>query len=86
MPSRLGVFGAISVWAALVGGLVLALGDAAGSGFVAVIGALLLAAGVLCYLGVSVRRGRQEGGGVAATLVQSGKDALRLAWYVFKSA
>jgi hypothetical protein len=86
MPSRLGLFGAAGVWAALFGGVVVAIGDAAGSGVLDVIGAVLLAAGVLCFFGAGVRRSRREGVGLVSASAQSAKDALRLAWYVFKSA
>ena len=86
MLGQLNVFGALSVWAALVGGVVLAFSDAAGSDALGVIGALLLAVGVLGFFTAGIRRARHEGIEVGSALAQSGRDALRLAWYVFKGA
>ena len=86
MQSRVGLVGAVSVWVALAGGVVLAVGDAAGSGVVDVVGAALLAAGVFGFLGMSITRSRQDGLGVTAAVGHSAKDALRLAWVVFKGA
>jgi hypothetical protein len=86
MRTRLGVLGAASLWVALAGGGVLAVGDATNSGLLDAIGGLLLTTGVLGFFVAGARRARQEGIGIGSALARSGKDALRLAWYVFKSA
>ena len=86
MISRRGLLGAISVWVALVGGIAIAVGDAASIGLLDLIGALLLATGAVGFLGGGVMRSRSEGVGLGSALAQSAKDALRLVWYVVKSA
>jgi len=86
MRTRLGVIGAASVWVALAGGVVLAVGDATSSVVLDVIGGVLLVGGVLGFFVAGARRARQEGIGIGSALARSSKDALRLAWYVFKSA
>jgi hypothetical protein len=85
MIGRLGLLGAFSVWAALVGGIVIAGGDATGVLLLDLVGAVLLAAGIVGFFGAGIKRSRQEGVGLASALAQSAKDALRLAWYVLKS-
>ena len=86
MLNRLGVLGAATVWVALAGGVLLAVGDATNSGTLDVIGGLLLVGGVLGFFLAGARRARQERIGIGSALARSAKDALRLAWYVFKSA
>ena len=86
MASRLGVLGALGAWAAVLGGILLAFSDAVGSPALAVVGLVLFAAGVLVFFVAAAIRSRRDGLGVQAALVQSAKDALRIAWYVFKSA
>jgi len=86
VQSRGRLLSAVSVWAALAGGVAIAVGDAAGSGVADVVGAALLAAGVFGFLGMSITRSRQDGLGVAGAVGHSAKDALRLAWVVFKGA
>jgi hypothetical protein len=86
MTTQLGAIGALSVWSALVGGVLLALGDAIGSGVLDALGAVGLIGGVSVYFVAAVKRSRREGGGLLAALARSAKEALRLAWYIFKSA
>jgi len=84
--NRLGTVGAISVLVALVGGIVVAFGDATGDGTLGVVGAVLLVAGVLCFFVTATQRAHREGVGVGSALARSGKDALRLAWLLLKGA
>jgi hypothetical protein len=86
MRNRLDVIGAVSIWTALTGGVLLAISDAADLTAVAVAGAVLLVAGLVVFLGDGVARSRRDGLGVAAALGRSAKDAIRLAWFVFKGA
>jgi hypothetical protein len=85
MRDQLGVIGALSVWSSLAGGVLLAVGDATGS-VLAGIGAVLLLGGVVSFFATAVRRSRREGRGLLSAAARSGKDALQLAWYLFKSA
>jgi len=86
MGNRFGAVGAISVFAALFGGIVVALGDATGAGTVVVAGAVLLAAGVLCFFFTATQRAHRDGIGFGSAVARSGKDALRLAWFLLKGA
>jgi hypothetical protein len=86
MTKRLGVMVAVGVWAALVGGVLLALGDAAGSTVVDAAGVVLLGAGLIGFFGAGIAKSRQDGLEVRTALGRSAKDALRLAWFVFKGA
>ena len=86
MRSQLGVVGALSVWSLLAGGVLLVVGDATGSAVLYGIGAVLLIGGVFSFFATAVQRSRREGRGLLSALARSGKDALRLAWYVVKRA
>jgi hypothetical protein len=86
MRRQLGVIGALSVCSSLAGGVLLAGGDATGSAVLDGIGAVLLIGGVLSFFAIAIQRSRREGRGLLDALARSGKDALRLTWYVFKSA
>ena len=84
------MIGALSIWLALLGGVLLAIGDATGPAtgpaVLDGVGAVLLIGGVVSFFVTSVQRSRREGQGLPTALARSGKDALRLAWYVVKSA
>ena len=86
MPTQPGVIGALSVWLALLGGVLLATGDAIGPVVLDRVGAVLLIGGVISFSVTSVQRSHREGEGLPTALARSGKDALRLAWCVFESA
>jgi hypothetical protein len=86
VAKRPGVVGAVGVWAALAGGFLLALGDAAGSTVLDVAGVVLLIAGLIGFFGAAITKSRQDGLGVPTALARSARNALRLAWFVFKGA
>ena len=86
MPGQLDVVGALSAWSSLVGGVLLAVGDAIGSGVLDGIGAVLLISGVVMFFSSAVQRSRREDRGLLVSLARSAKDALRLGWYAFKGA
>ena len=84
MSSRPGVLGAVGAWTALLGGVLLAIGEAVSSGALGALGGVLLVGGVLWFFGAAVRRWQRIGSSLKSALRDSARDALRLAWFVVK--